>query len=300
MRLSPIRIAGCGEVGDVRALLRARRRAVPADAGSALPLPLLQARRGAGPPPARPQGVERLRLHHRRRGDGEDDAPARLPGRARTRGEGRLHHQPGALHPRALAAHQPRVRPARDEHEPDGAGRYAQRAPARAAPGRSRLGGRGRRGAGVLDGSARAAPPALEPGDRDREAPPRRARRPAAAAHAAPRPRHGAAEPAHHTPLAHGAAPLSRDGGLRAPPPRRRQRRESGAALHRPRAPLDAQPRRRRTAPHQHDRTPGDARGVRRAPAASDPALRRARVPGDQGRAAAGRRSRRSSPASRE
>src|SRR2546428_5268938 len=124
---------------DVRALLRPRPRALPADPGPALPLPLAEARRGARPSEARAARVERLRLHHGRRRHGKDDAAARLPGRPRPRDGQRLHLQPARVGLRAAEDDQRRPRPLHRYAQPKAAGRFAQRAPPPSARGAAAL-----------------------------------------------------------------------------------------------------------------------------------------------------------------
>src|SRR5262249_58001569 len=62
---------------DVRAVFRPERCSLPADAGPPLSLPLEEAHGGPRPPEAR-AARERLRLHHRRRGHGQDDPAAHV------------------------------------------------------------------------------------------------------------------------------------------------------------------------------------------------------------------------------
>src|SRR5579885_3330678 len=165
----PPMVGAEGQRSDVRAVFRALRRPVSADAGSPLPLPLAPPRRCARSSAARPRG-ERLRVPHGGRRHREDDAPARVSRRARAGDRRCLRLQSGPLARRAAADAQRRVRAARDEREPEEADRRPQRPPAGAARGGPALRGGDRRGAGAQHRGPRAAPAPLEPRDHHREA----------------------------------------------------------------------------------------------------------------------------------
>src|SRR5438876_1352183 len=271
---------------DVRAVLRARRRAVPAHAGPALPLPVAEARRRPRTPEARPLGVERLRLHHGRRGHREDDAAARLPHRAHSRHRDGLRLQPRPLAARAAADDQRRIRPARRHREPHRAGRRAQPSPARPAAGGPPGDRRHRRGPGARGRGPGAAPAPLEPRDHHREAAAHHPRRAAPAAHAPAPPRARAAEPADHAPLAHRAAHAARDRGVHRAPPGDREPGPGRPHLHTAGAAADPSTLGRGSAPDQHDRASRHGRGLRRRPPDGPATLRPPGVQRDRGRAA--------------
>ena len=240
-------------------------RAVPADAGPALPLPVQEARGRAGAPEARPHR-ERLRLHHGRRRHRQDDAAALLPREPRRP----TSRRPTSSTPPSRALELLQTINAEFGLPATSTSKktlvdLAERAPARAPPGGSARRGRDRRGAGARHRRARAAPSALEPGDADREAPAHHPRRPAAAPRPAPPSRARAAEPAHHAALAHRPAQSrarrsptsaigSRSRATGRPAPSSRGR----AAL------ADSSVLGRRPAADQHARASRAARGVRR------------------------------------
>ena len=200
-----------------------------------------------------------------------------------------MHLRSAAVRPRAAAPHLPRVRrcPIGAQPSRSASTRCTRYLIAQAEAGRTCVRG-ARRGAGAVGRAARAGPAAPESRDRHAASCCASCSSGSLSSAAPARSRPGAAQSTHHAALAPGAALAARDGGLRAPPPRGRERRPRRAALHAPRAAPAALRLGRRAAARQHGRAPRAAGGVRRARAAGRPPAGRARIPRDPGGPAPG------------